>query len=161
MYSFLESEDPKNGIYNILDNYIDDDLEKYHNKDCVYILHIKDDIYKYGNSSHLAKRLQAHKTNFNYEKIIKIYESDNMNSSKKLENKIKNLTKTLNINIIYGNHIEFFQIVDSNLKNIIDQITEFALEISYNDKFKNNHNLEIEKEKTRQLELQIELLKLK
>lgn len=34
--------------YNFFDNYYEDNLDKYINKDCVYILHIKDNIYKYG-----------------------------------------------------------------------------------------------------------------
>ena len=36
--------------YNITDNYIEEDLDKYYNKDCVYIIHIKDNIYKYGQN---------------------------------------------------------------------------------------------------------------
>ena len=32
----------KTGSYNLIDNYIEEDLEKYQNKDCVYIIHIKD-----------------------------------------------------------------------------------------------------------------------
>jgi len=93
----------KTGSYNLIDNYIEEDLEKYHNKDCVYIIHIKDNIYKYGqnkktmfsyfeqkriallfffgNTSHIFKRLQAHKTNFKYNKIIKIYDMNNINES--------------------------------------------------------------------------------
>ena len=38
----------KNGSYNIINNYIEEDLVKYHNKECVYIIHIRDNIYKYG-----------------------------------------------------------------------------------------------------------------
>jgi prophage antirepressor-like protein len=38
----------KNGCYNIINNYIDEDLDKYYKKDCVYIIHIQDNIYKYG-----------------------------------------------------------------------------------------------------------------
>jgi len=62
-------------------------------------------------------------------KIIKIYEYDSMNNSGKLENKIKNLTKELNINIIYNKHIEFFQIDNNNLSNMINKIDELALKI--------------------------------
>jgi hypothetical protein len=53
----------KTGSYNLIENYIDEDLDKYYNKDCktknslefifdcVYIIHIKDNIYKFGNTS--------------------------------------------------------------------------------------------------------------
>jgi len=53
----------KTGNYNIIDNYIEEDIDKYYNKDCVYIINIKDNIYKFGYSSHIFKRLQHHKTN--------------------------------------------------------------------------------------------------
>jgi prophage antirepressor-like protein len=59
----------KYGTYNITNNYIDEDLDDYYKKDCVYIINIKDNIYKYGSSSHIFKRLQTHKKNLNYKKI--------------------------------------------------------------------------------------------
>jgi len=52
----------KYGSYSIINNYIEEDLDKYYGIDCVYVIHIKDDIYKYGNTSHLFKRLQTHET---------------------------------------------------------------------------------------------------
>ena len=154
--------------YNFFDNYYEDNLDKYINKDCVYILHIKDNIYKYGNTSHIVKRLQAHKKNLNYNKIIKIYDFNNMNFSKDMENKIKKFVKSININIQYGKHVEIFQIDNINLNNIITKIDKFKFDIINKIKIiKDNtlnldfdQNLKIEEEKTKQLELQIELYKL-
>ena len=143
----------KTRSYNFIDNYIEDNLDKYINKDCVYILHIKDDIYKYGNTSHIVKRLQAHKTNLNYNKIIKIYDFDNMNLSKEMENKIKNFVKSININIQYGKHIEFLQIDNNNLNNIIFKINKFKLDIikdidkDFNKDIDKDNNIKIEEEK--------------
>ena len=158
----------KNGNCNFFDNYYEDNLDKYINKDCVYILHIKDNIYKYGNTSHIIKRLQAHKKNLNYNKIIKIYDFNNMNFSKDMENKIKKFVKSININIQYGKHVEIFQIDNINLNNIITKIDKFKFDIINKIKIiKDNtlnldfdQNLKIEEEKTKQLELQIELYKL-
>jgi len=45
----------KYGSYSIINNYVEVDLDKYYGIDCVYVIHIKDDIYKYGNTSHLFK----------------------------------------------------------------------------------------------------------
>jgi predicted GIY-YIG superfamily endonuclease len=164
----------KTGSYNIIDNYIEEDLDKYYNKDCVYIIHIKDNIYKFGNSSHLFKRLQAHRTNLNYNKIIKIYEMNNINEAIKLEKKIKILVKTLRINIVYNTHIEMFEINKNNLQNLIEKIDGFSLKI--NKIIKNNVNLELINnnlklendnlklkidDNTKQLELENENLKLK
>uniref|UniRef100_A0A6C0EEM0 C2H2-type domain-containing protein n=1 Tax=viral metagenome TaxID=1070528 RepID=A0A6C0EEM0_9ZZZZ len=147
----------KTGSYNLIDNYIEEDLEKYHNKDCVYIIHIKDNIYKYGNTSHIFKRLQAHKTNLKYNKIIKIYEMNNMNDAIKLENKIKTLVKTLNINTVYNTHVEIFEVDNNNLQNLIKKIDELSLKIMHIKNYKNLElinenikNLDIEKEKTKQ-----------
>jgi prophage antirepressor-like protein len=150
----------KTGSYNLIDNYIEEDLEKYHNKDCVYIIHIKDNIYKYGNTSHIFKRLQAHKTNLNYNKIIKIYEMNNMNNAIKLENKIKTLVKTLKINTVYNTHVEIFKVDNNNLQNLIKKIDDLSLKTSKLLKNNNDNNLELLKEKNRNLELQIELFKL-
>ena len=158
----------KTGSYNLIDNYIEEDLDKYHNKDCIYIIHIKDNIYKYGNTSHIFKRLQAHKTNLNYNKIIKIYDMNNMNDAIKLENKIKTLVKTLKINTVYNTHIEIFEVDNNNLQNLIKKIDELSLKIINTKNNKNLElinenikNLDIEKEKTKQLELENENLKLK
>jgi predicted GIY-YIG superfamily endonuclease len=158
----------KTGSYNLIDNYIEEDLEKYQNKDCVYIINIKDNIYKYGYTSHIFKRLQTHKYKLNYNKIIKVYEMNNMNNAIKLENKIKKLVNTLNINIIYNKHKEIFKVDNNNLQNLIKKIDELSLKII---NIKNNNNLEsindniinldIEKEKTKQLELEKEILELK
>jgi len=151
------------GLYNII-NYTKENLEKYVNKDCVYILHIRDNIFKYGNTSHIVKRLQAHKTNLNYSNIIKIYEFDNMNLSKEMENKIKKFVKSININIQYGKHIEFFEIDIINLNNIINKFDEIKINIINNNNINNNELnklIKIEEEKTRQLELEYKIEQLK
>jgi len=80
----------------------------------------------------------------------------NMNEAIKLENKIKKLTKSLNINIVYNNHIEIFQVENNNIQNIIKKIDELSLK-----NINKNNNIIIEKEKTKQLELENENLKIK
>ena len=47
------------------------------------------------------KRLQNHKTNLNYNKIIKIVITTNMNEAIHLENKIKKLIKYIKIILKY------------------------------------------------------------
>ena len=154
----------KTGRFNIIDNYIEEDLEKYYNKDCVYIINIKDDIYKYGRTSNIFKRLQAHKTNLKYKKVIKIYELNNINNSEKLEKKIKQLVKDLNINITYNNHIEIFQIDNNNLYNIIEKIDELSLKINKinnSNQIKENNDKLILELKNKELELKNKELELK
>ena len=129
----------KNGSYNIINNYIDENLDKYYKKDCVYIINIVDNIYKYGYSSNIAKRLQHHNNTLNYNKIIKIYEMKSINQTIELEKKIKKLVYSLNINRVLTNenskytHTEIFEIDNDNLYNIVEKINEFFDEILNNN----------------------------
>jgi prophage antirepressor-like protein len=152
----------KYGSYNITDNYsmCEENLDNYKNKDCVYIINIKDNIYKFGYSSHIFKRLQTHKTNLNYLKIIKIYDFDNINKAIKLEGQIKKLVKAININVIYFNHVEIFEVNIYNLQNIINKIDEFYLNINKN-KIDLTNKMEMLKLENENLKLKFELLKIK
>lgn len=70
-----------NDDYNNNDNnnYYENNLDKYNNKDCIYILHIRDNLYKFGKTSHLKNRLTIHKKKLQYINIVKIYICKNMN----------------------------------------------------------------------------------
>lgn len=110
-------------------------------KYCIYILHIKDNIYKFGKSSELKDRLNNHKNNLNYIQIIKIYICENMNKMKEVEDSIKKLVKDYKINIIYENHIEIFnttnEITINKVINEIDKIFDTINNQSIDD-IKNN-----------------------
>jgi prophage antirepressor-like protein len=84
----------KTGSYTV-NNY--NNLEKYNGKDCVYILHIKDNIYKYGKSSELKDRLNNHNNNLSYIQIIKIYVCESMNKMKDMPgmDNIQNILKQM------------------------------------------------------------------
>ena len=127
---------------------------------CVYIINIKDNIYKFGYSSHIFKRLQAHKTNLNYSKIIKIYDLNNINKAIKLECQIKKFVKAVNINVIYFNHVEIFEVDIYNLQNIINKIDEFYNNINKN-KIDLTNKMEMLKLENENLKLKFELLKIK
>jgi len=103
-----------------------------------------------------------------------------MNLSKEMENKIKKFTKSININIQYGKHIEFFEIDDNNLNDIIKKIDNLSFNINKDiDNDINDDNLDktikieehktkqleinkkIEEDKTKQLEIEYKILQLK
>jgi len=65
-----------------------------------------------------------------------------MNDSGKLENKVKKLMKDIKINITYDKHIEFFQIENNNLPNIINKIDELSLKIN-KDNINNSKEIEV------------------
>jgi prophage antirepressor-like protein/transposase-like protein len=113
----------KNGSYisKKLVEYNKDEMKKYKNKDCVYILHIKDNIYKYGKTSKIEDRFYKHKQNLEYTNIEKIYVLDSINDTNILESDIKEFTKINKLNMYYNNGIEYFE---SNSNNTIDKIIE-------------------------------------
>lgn len=58
-------------------------------KSCVYIIHIKDDYYKFGETDNIKKRLKAHEKEFKYEKLIGIFGCPHKTASQEVEKKIK------------------------------------------------------------------------
>jgi prophage antirepressor-like protein len=142
------------------DNNDDTEINDYVNKDCVYIIKIKDDIYKFGYSSKLDIRLSTHKNKLDYEKKIRIYILDNINQAIKLEKQLKYFFRKNNMLIKYENQKEIFQTDD--IDNVIEKIDKFAESIknknidNYNDvqeedtiteKYNDELKLELEKEK--------------
>jgi hypothetical protein len=160
-----------------------DTLEKYINKDVVYVLHIKNLLYKFGYSSHLDDRLECHRRKIDYNKIIKIYECNNINECINMENKIKELIRILNINTTYNGYTEIFKHDDINnfiklidnchkIDNKLDNLMIIECEKTKQLEITNildierektkqlNKSLEIEQEKTKQLEYELKLKKL-
>jgi len=86
---------------------------------------------------------------------------NNMNEAIRLENKIKKLVKSSNINMIYNNHIEIFAVNNIDLQDLIKKIDGLSLNINIKNKQNNleleNENLKFENEN---LKLKLELLKL-
>jgi hypothetical protein len=64
---------------------------------------------------------------------------NNMNEAIKFENKIKKLVKTLNINMLYNNHIEIFAVNNIDLQDLINKIDGLSLTVII------KNNLELEK----------------
>jgi hypothetical protein len=124
-------------------NYSYDDILDYCNKDCIYILHIKDNIYKYGKSSTIKRRLKDHINILNYNNIERLYILDSMNTMTQMEIDIKNLTKLNKINYNYNNGIEYFE---CNLDITIDKVIEKIDDLYYKAK-KNTKSTDILLEK--------------
>ena len=187
----------KTGSYNIVKNgkiFDEHKLKELEDKSCIYIIKIKNSIYKYGESDNIRNRLNNHKNNFNFEEIVDIFELPNKTISRETESKIKEFTKNAKINIIYNTSVEFFE-ANSNytidrilmeIKNIVDNQLEVyktkqknqnlatienielykirQYEIESNKQIelaKINKEIELAREKTRQLELELELEKIK
>lgn len=143
--------------------YNKDTIKKYNNKDCVYILHVKDNIYKYGKTSKLQDRLSRHRYQLDYLNIEKIYELKNINDTNMLEDKIEEYTKINKINIAFRHRVEFFECNNNyTIDKIMENIDLFYNSINCSEKnyFSSTDSesdssieLAIMKEKTKQLEL--------
>jgi hypothetical protein len=160
-------------------NYYIDNLDKYNGKDCIYILHIKDNLYKFGKSSHLKNRLAIHKKKLQYIDIIKIHICKNMNIMTDIENLIKELIKKYQIHTNYNDYTEIFEInnnislekIMNNINKIVDTNNNLSIEDikidtlmttistleSDNNYLKQNKLLELKNigliEKTKQIEI--------
>lgn len=125
----------KNGAYisNKLIEYNKDEFKNYYNKDCVYILHIKDNIYKYGKTSDIQDRFYRHKRNLGFTNIEKIYVLSSINEINAMEDDIKEFTKNNKINLYYNHGIEFFECTSTfSLNKIIETINNIYKKIKKN-----------------------------
>ena len=52
------------------------DINEYLNKSCLYILHVINNLYKFGITDDIKRRLSEHKRELKFEGIIKVYEKD-------------------------------------------------------------------------------------
>jgi hypothetical protein len=77
-----------------------------------------------------------------------------------VEGQIKKLVKAVNINVIYFNHVEIFEVDTYNLQNIINKIDEFYNNINKN-KIELTNKMEILNLENENLKLENENLKLK
>jgi len=166
----------KKGFYNLnqeVPPQIMYDLNDYINKSCFYIINIKDNIYKYGITDNMIRRANDHKYDFNFTNIVKIYELDNFTICRNIENKMNLLVKQLDIHCYFNKEANesSAEYKKNASKECFYTTNEYTLEYIYtfiekyiesSQKFCNDLyiNLEIEKEKTKQLTLQLEIKKL-
>ena len=139
------------------------DLNNYDNKSCLYLIHIKDNIYKYGITDDIFRRLTEHTKDLKYDDVEKVYELNNKSESTNLENKITRLIKQMKIHCYYdkineeittdskGAGKEFFAV---NNKYTIDVVKKYIED--YKDNIDEDDNeLEIQKEITKQKDLSV------
>lgn len=90
----------KTGSYNrIPDGPIYDELKLKELEDipCVYLIHVKDSLYKFGRTKQSFRRMSTHKNNLEFNEIIKIFEFPNLDIAIDVENNIKNIQIVLKL----------------------------------------------------------------
>jgi len=120
----------KYGSFNTLQNkplYDENSLKSFENTPTVYIIHVGDSLYKFGQSMHLTERMNNHKSTLKYEQIIKIYEFPFFDYAINVENKIKKYTTNNKIRKIIDEGIEFFETnTEFTLEKVIKEINRIV-----------------------------------
>lgn len=122
---------------------IDCDPSSY-NGSCIYLIHIKENIYKIGETDNVKKRLESHKKEFNYENVCRIFTCPNKTVSQRAESDIKGLLNIHNYMYQYPKknnpdkyHTEVFKTEDpidlliKKFSEIIDQRTREHINNEY------------------------------
>lgn len=121
-----------NPIYEF--NKYDNDVAKFKGKETIYILKIENNIYKFGHTGIITRRLETHKRDFNYECIVKMWSCDDRSVSKNIEDNIKLYIKHQKIGIVYKGHSEIFQ--TDNLEKVITTVNDYHKTFSESNKKK-------------------------
>ena len=168
----------KTGSYNRIPVgpiYDDLKLKELEDVPCVYIIHVKDSLYKFGRTKKSFRRMNEHKNNLEFNEIIKIFELQNLDMAVDVENQIKKYTISIKIRKYLEEGIEFFEVnkdytferVFKEINNIVDshmslyekKINNSKLDaLSYIENLRlDEYNvlLNIEREKSKQAELEI------
>ena len=114
----------KSGKY-IVDPF---NVKDYQDKNCLYLFNVKQDIYKFGITCDITKRMSKHRSAgliYNLAKqLVDIFTFDKYDDVRNVENIIKRYTKDNNLSLVYNQGTEFFkgslQVVDIIKKLITD-----------------------------------------
>jgi predicted GIY-YIG superfamily endonuclease len=106
-------------------------IEIFMNKSVIYLLHVKDDIYKFGMTDDVIDRFSRHQKALNYQKELRIAFSFNKSISRAIELElIKFITFNKNLFIQIPNRNEMFK--TKNIDAFIDKLNSI-LDTKYSD----------------------------
>lgn len=101
---------------------------------CIYLFRIKDNLYKVGETDHIANRLTAHRTEFKYEGRVKIFRCSDKTASQWVEATLLNELDLLGLMIKYPYrtdptkfHTEVFS-YDENIEELWHRIDELIIQ---------------------------------
>jgi phage anti-repressor protein/predicted GIY-YIG superfamily endonuclease len=102
------------------------DITSYANKEVLYLIYVKDNLYKFGVTRDIQRRLNEHERYLEYKHIVKIWDCKNNSISKKAEQRIKDYSKMNKINDKYKGFTELIK--SSDIFNIVKVIDVFVSE---------------------------------
>ena len=77
------------------------DINQWKKKKIVYLIYIKDNLYKYGITADPENRFAAHRASLNYNYIMKCWDCFNLANAKKVEDELKKYLKCNKLNTTY------------------------------------------------------------
>jgi len=132
----------------------DIDINDHINAKCVYIIHVKDNVYKFGITADILERITAHQKNYDYDDITEIFQLDTIDDCKFIEDKIKAFCKQNKIlcseetqkKMFGGKYskksVEMFNTDEKfTINNMMDKIKNYIDEL-HNEKLKNGSDNE-------------------
>ena len=155
----------KTGSYDKNQNkiyYDDTKIKELNNENCVYIIKVKDSLYKFGITSHLKVRMYNHKRFLEYDEIFEIFTFPNLNIALNIENKIKQYASNCKIRkFIESVGNEFFETNQHyTIERILNEIKIFVNdELDRCERIENKNKFDgfllIENQKVKQYELEL------
>ena len=155
----------KTGSYNKNQNqiyYDDNKIKELNNENCVYIIRIKDSLYKFGITSHLKIRMNNHKKFLDFDEILEVFTLPNLNIALNIENKIKQYAINSKIRKIIENiGTELFETNENyTIERVINEIKIMVEEeLDNNERKENKYKFDsillLENCKIKQFELEI------
>ena len=155
----------KTGSYNKNQNqiyYDDNKIKELNNENCVYIIRVKDSLYKFGITSHLKIRMYNHKRFLDFDEILEVFTLPNLNIALNIETKIKHYAINCKIRKIIENvGTELFETNDDySIERIIKEIKimveeELDSQERKENKYKFDSILLLENTKIKQFELEL------
>lgn len=126
-------------------NKYDFDEQKYYDKEVLYLLSIKGQLYKYGITQNIKKRLSTHRRLLKYKYIVKCWDCINRTVSKKIEDDVKRYFRINKLNSEYDGNTEVIKtnqikevinIFDKYVKLRVDEYKELFNDRKYEQKIK-------------------------
>jgi len=150
----------KTGSYstNKFEKVVYDNINDYFGCSVVYLLHVKDNVYKYGISDKFDKRLCAHKNNLEYQEIVRLWKVNSFTHASYIETQISKQLDYLKISCNLdgskfcankkGKNPEYFKAGNDDITASVIKFIDSVAEKPFDEE--DNVLLMIEKEKTKQ-----------
>lgn len=137
------------------------DINNFKKKSVVYLIHVKGNLYKFGITDAITKRLDQHKNDYNYSDIVRLWSVQNKTIAESVETDINSQMKHLKLLTKYRGHKELFVTNEENsINDIIAQVESYIEKhngsISSNETVRFDKLLELEKAKLERDKISLE-----